>query len=171
MKKVSVIFLLIVAGCNNEDRYNNIGNTDSVITSPAVEANQPAKNPDSNSIVTKTKDSSFAKEKDIMPGTSFKIYSNQRFKEVQVKKLGKQKYEIKGKGQIFEASFGWVVEDGHNEIKKGFETTDAGAPDWGNFNFIVEVAKERNHSALHLILFETSAKDGSRQFELPLLLY
>lgn len=60
-----------------------------------------------------------------------------------------------------------MVEDGHNELKKGFEATDAGAPEWGNFGFIVNVKKERLNSTLHLILFETSTKDGSRQFELP----
>jgi hypothetical protein len=100
-----------------------------------------------------------------------KIYANQRFKEVTVEKIGNHKFLIKGKGQIFEASFSWVVEDGHKEIKKGFEMTDAGAPEWGNFSFTIDVAKEHPNSTLHLILFEASAKDGSRQYELPILLY
>jgi hypothetical protein len=77
---------------------------------------------------------------------------------------------VKGKGQIFEAAFSWVVEDGHNEIKKGHQMTDAGAPEWGNFNFVVEVVKQRSNATLHLIIFEISAKDGSRQYELPIKL-
>jgi hypothetical protein len=63
------------------------------------------------------------------------------------------------------------VEDGHNELKKGFESTDAGAPAWGDFSFTVEAEKERPNSTLHLVLFATSAKDGSRGHELPVYLY
>jgi hypothetical protein len=44
--------------------------------------------------------------------------------------------------------------------------TDAGAPDWGKFNFVVDAKKDRENSTLHLILFESSAKDGSRQHQL-----
>lgn len=99
-----------------------------------------------------------------------KTYSNFRFRKVTVKKAGENRYTIKGQGQIFEAGFGWVVEDGHNELLKGYEMTDAGAPEWGNFSFTIEVKKQRPNSTLMLVLFETSANDGSRQYELPVLL-
>jgi len=99
------------------------------------------------------------------------VYSNARFKEVTVEKINDETFLIKGKGQIFEASFNWVVEDGHEELKQGYEMTDAGAPEWGNFSFTINVSKKRPNSKLHLILFETSAKDGSRQHELPIFLY
>lgn len=97
-------------------------------------------------------------------------YSNARFKEVTVKKVSENAFMVEGQGQIFEANFEWVVEDGHDELKKGFETTDAGAPEWGKFKFEIEVEKQRPNSTLMLILFETSAKDGSRQHELPVVL-
>lgn len=103
--------------------------------------------------------------------TPTKEYSNTRFKEVRVTKTGDHQFRIQGKGQIFEASFSWVVEDGHDELKKGFQMTDAGAPEWGNFDFTLEVEKKRTNSTLTLILFESSPKDGSRQYELPLPLY
>ena len=96
------------------------------------------------------------------------VYSNKRFKDVTVKKTGENEYTIEGKGQIFEASFNYVVEDGHEEIKKGFQTTDAGAPAWGKFKFSIDVPKKRENSTLTLILFEISANDGSRQHELPI---
>ncbi len=105
------------------------------------------------------------------PKPSPKVYSNQRFKDVTVEQIGEHKFRIRGKGQIFEAAFSWVVEDGHNEIKEGHDMTDAGAPEWGNFNFVVDVKKQRPNSTLHLILYEASAKDGSRQYQLPVLLY
>lgn len=95
-------------------------------------------------------------------------FSNQRFKDVTVEKIVENKYTISGKAQIFEANFSWVVEDGHNEIKKGHEMTDAGAPAWGNFKFTIEVEKQRPNSILTLVLYEISAKDGSRQYELPI---
>jgi|SRR5690606_29854472 len=107
------------------------------------------------------------KQPDSLPIAS---YSNERFKEVTVKKVAEHKYVVEGKGQIFEANFGWVVEDGHNELAKGFEMTDSGAPEWGKFEFEIEVEKQRPNSTLMLILFETSAKDGSRQHELPIVL-
>lgn len=96
------------------------------------------------------------------------VYANKRFREVIVENIGEDKFRIKGQGQIFEANFNWVVEDGHEELRSGFQMTDAGAPEWGNFDFIIDVPKKRDNSTLTLILFETSAKDGSRQHELPI---
>ena len=104
-------------------------------------------------------------------GISPKFYSNERFKEVTVEKTGENTYQIRGRAQIFEANFGWVIEDGHEELQSGHQMTDAGAPEWGNFNFTVTAAKKNPNSTLHIILFESSPKDGSRQYELPLLLY
>lgn len=100
-----------------------------------------------------------------------KVYANDRFKDVTVQKTGDHLFLISGKARVFEATFSWVAEDGHNELKKGFEMTDAGAPEWGNFSFTADVKKERENSTVMLILFEASAKDGSRQSELPLVLY
>jgi hypothetical protein len=65
----------------------------------------------------------------------------------------------------------WVVEDGHVELKEGFVTADAGGPEWGAFDFTLEVEKQRPHSTLTLVLFESSAKDGSRVGELAVPLY
>ena len=96
-------------------------------------------------------------------------YSNTRFRDVTVARVGSQ-FTIRGEAQIFEANFGWAVEDGHQELKNGFEMTDAGAPEWGKFEFTIEVEKTRPNSTLTLVLFESSAKDGSRQYELPLVL-
>lgn len=99
-----------------------------------------------------------------------KVYGNARFKNVTAKKMAGNTYKVTGEGQIFEASFNWVVEDGHNELKSGYTTTDAGAPAWGKFNFDISVRKERENSVLHLILYEASAQDGRRTHELPILL-
>jgi hypothetical protein len=127
---------------------------------------------DTGTDTTNHKDT-LAKRKPGIPETStnsdlVRKYDNMRFKDVTVKKAGDNKYLVQGKGQIFEAAFGWVVEDGHNELNKGHEMTNAGAPEWGDFSFTIEIVNKRPSSKLHLILFETSAMDGSRQHELAI---
>lgn len=105
-------------------------------------------------------------EGEISAPEPLKSYSNDRFKKVTVERVDGQTYKVRGEAQIFEANFGWVVEDGHNQLKQGNEMTTAGAPEWGAFDFVVEVEKERENSTLTIILFESSAEDGSKQHEL-----
>jgi hypothetical protein len=100
-----------------------------------------------------------------------KTYSNDRFRNVVVEKNGGHTFVVKGEARVFEAGFSWVIEDGHEELKKGFQMTSAGAPEWGKFHFMVDARKKKANSILHLIIFEASPKDGSRQSPLPVLLY
>lgn len=150
--KITYIFLaLLIVGC----------------TENKTETETETKSKVGPKTISETEDTILPKDTD--PITQ--VYSNARFKDVTVERIDDETFLIEGKGQIFEASFNWVVEDGHEELQKGFEMTDAGAPEWGNFSFKINVAKKRPNSKLHLILFESSAKDGSRQHELPILLY
>ncbi len=149
MKVIYVLFALTLIGCH-----------------AGTPENETATKTDTTLVELNTDTS-----KATAPVSAAKIYSNERFKEVAVVRVGEHKFLIEGKGQIFEASFSWVVEDGHEELKQGFQMTDAGAPAWGNFSFTIDVAKARENSTLMLILFESSPKDGSRQYELPVLLY
>ena len=142
MKKLIVIVLFAFVACKNNPSLPT-GKTDTIVIRDTVYIQKPPS----------------------------KIYSNERFKDVTVEKVATNKFFIKGKAQVFEATFNWVIEDGHNELKKGFEMTDAGAPAWGNFGFVVTATKARPNSTLHIILFEVSAKNGNRQYQLPILLY
>ena len=99
------------------------------------------------------------------------VFSGGRFRNVRVEKIGDSTFELTGEAQVFEAAFSWVIEDGHKQLKQGHGTTDAGAPAWGKFSFQVSASKPEPNGVLHLILFEASAKDGSRQHELPVVLY
>ena len=153
MKGLHVLLLIIFISCNTG-------------TSP----NQTAMETDTVSVDqhgTQNTDTAIP----AVPSPTAKVYSNERFKEVTVEKTGEHQFLIQGKGQIFEASFSWVVEDGHEELQNGYQMTDAGAPEWGKFSFSLDVTKKRANSTLMLILFESSPKDGSRQYELPLVLY
>ncbi len=147
MKKIYTLIVICLFACND-----NIDRTKSI--------KQPNIQEQVNDTVEK------ADIENSEGASSEKSYSNERFRNVTVEKTGAHTFSIQGEAQIFEANFGWIIEDGHNELKKGFEMTDAGAPEWGKFKFSVTAEKQRPNSTLMLVLFETSAKDGSRQHEL-----
>ncbi len=138
-----IVLFLLITGCAKSGKNDSVGKNDSPQV-PTTRAQSEAEKPPT--------------------------YSNARFQNVNVYKLNDTLYRIRGQAQIFEASFSWIIEDGHNELNKGFEMTDAGAPEWGKFDFTVGAKKHQKNSTLTLILFETSAKDGSRQYELPIVL-
>lgn len=147
MKRILIFLFILITSCDKKE-----------IT--IEETQEPLKTSDTVQL-----------EKEVPPKTTLKTYSNERFRNVTVEKLTDDTFRVKGEGQIFEANFNWIVEDGHDELKKGNEMTDAGAPEWGKFDFTIDVAKNRENSTLMLIIFESSAKDGSRQHELPIVLF
>lgn len=98
------------------------------------------------------------------------VYSNARFKRVRAFKVKDHEYRVTGEAQVFEAAFSWILEKDTHEIAQGHEKTDAGAPAWGAFQFTVTVKEANQNSPLHLILYEASAKDGSRQHQLRMRL-
>ena len=150
MRWAILLSAFLLLACNKrENQRNTIMNDTLIIT------------PETIKVVKKTK------PENLLP----RQYSNERFKEVTVERIDENKFRVRGKGQIFEANFNWIIEDGHDELKKGFQMTDAGAPEWGKFDFTITVQKRRENSELTLVLFESSAKDGSRQHELPIILF
>lgn len=145
MKRIILFSMIVLFSCNKK-KENVVEPVEILKTSDTVQVTKPA-------------------QSDTAISTQ---YANKRFREVTVQKLEDHKFRVKGQGQIFESSFSWVVEDGHYELAKGYEMTDAGAPEWGKFDFTLEVSKKDANTTLTLILFEISAKDGSRQYELPI---
>ena len=147
----------LIGACNNPAPSSNTDTStvDTVVNHDTVPVEKPG--PQQRDTTPVKKDTAAVKK-----------YSNGRFKNVTVEKSGANSYVVKGRAQVFEAAFSWVVEDGHNELMQGHEMTDAGAPEWGKFRFVINVKKATNNSTLHLLLFENSAKDGSRQYELPI---
>ena len=153
MRLTFFAIIVILISCNAKKKSGTMAKTDTLITTVAT---------------TAVEQKPTAKKDTILP---LKAYTNKRFKNVIVERIGKDSFLVRGQGQIFEATFNWVLEDGHDELQKGFQMTDAGAPEWGKFEFIIQAQKKRKNSTLTLILFETSAKDGSRQYELSIALY
>lgn len=150
MRHILMLSLILLVACNNNKQIEPTVKDDTLKTIP--ETVEETKETEAEALLPKT-------------------YSNERFKDVTVERINEDTFIVRGKGQIFEANFNWIVEDGHEELKKGFNMTDAGAPEWGKFEFTINVQKKRENSTLTLILFESSPKDGSRQYELPITLY
>ncbi|WP_052339464.1 Gmad2 immunoglobulin-like domain-containing protein [Gorillibacterium massiliense] len=69
-------------------------------------------------------------------------------------------FKVTGQAKVFEAAFSYSFEDGHNVLAKGNVMADKGAPEWGNFEFTVNFEHATNSTGL-LVIYETSAKDGS----------
>lgn len=147
MKQIFFLLFILIISCKKNEKT-------------AEETQQPVRISDTVSL-----------KKTVPSRPSLKNYSNERFRNVTVEKMNDNKFRIKGEGLIFEASFNWIIEDGHDELKKGYEMTNAGAPEWGKFDFTVDIIKKRENSTLILILYEVSAEDGSRQHELPIVLF
>lgn len=153
-----LLFLtLSLAACNTQTAQEKA-------TPATIETKMP---PDNTAVAEGAADPDPSENAPATASPALGTHANQRFRNVKAQKIAENTYRITGEGQIFEANFGWVVEDGHNELANGFQMTSAGAPEWGSFSFDVKVAKDRPNSTLHLVLYETSAKDGSRQHELP----
>ncbi len=118
---------------------------------------------------TSVVDKPLASSKSDQPKSETPIqYSNERFRKVTLQKIDNSKIRIKGEAQIFEATFNWMIINGNNKLKSGFVTTDAGAPEWGKFDFVIDADKINHQLTSNLILFEISAKDGSQQYKLSI---
>lgn len=88
---------------------------------------------------------------------------NQAFRNVKVEGE-KGQYTVSGEARVFEGSFMYNVEDGHQVLV--METpvqVNEGAPSWGKFEFNVEISEDQlpTSGTLTLMLYELSAKDGS----------
>ncbi|KGP90744.1 sporulation protein [Pontibacillus chungwhensis BH030062] len=95
---------------------------------------------------------------------AFEIPSeNQAFRNVKVEGENGQ-YTVSGEARVFEGSFMYNVEDGHQVIVMDTPVqVSEGAPGWGEFEFTVEIAEDQlpTSGTLTLMLYEISAKDGS----------
>ena len=95
-------------------------------------------------------------------------YQNELFKEVTVEKIGTDTYRVKGKGQNSISTFAYVVEDGHNQILKGFASFDNVNSEWGSFNFTFEAKLKDKNTTLILALFEKNLKYRNKNFILTI---
>ncbi len=147
MKYLKCLILLLFISCNNhQNNENDLEINDTSIISDTIDINN-----------SETENKILRKE-----------FSNERFRQVLIDKQSLNEYRIYGEAQIFEANFNWVVKNENTEIDKGYEMTEIGAPEWGKFDFTIDIPKEYFNSKLNITLYEISAKDGTSQNELTI---
>lgn len=97
----------------------------------------------------------------VLQNVAFRIFEPAPDAEV------KDKIVVRGLARVFEATIQYEFEDGHYLFDKGFTTASEGAPGWGEFEIVIDLDKVPSGSA-RVILYEESAKDGSRLHELQI---
>jgi hypothetical protein len=97
----------------------------------------------------------------VLQNVAFKIYEPAPDTEV------KDRIIVRGLARVYEGTVLYEFEDGHYILDEGFTTATEGAPGWGEFEIIIELDDVANYSG-RVILFEESAKDGSRLNELKI---
>jgi immunoglobulin-like protein involved in spore germination len=143
MKIIYIGLVIFILACNNADKNEPT-------SGKSIDSTNPVFDPHAHSHDT------------------IDVYSNETFKEVRLERTGETVYSVTGKARVFEAVYHYLVKDGNEVVTDGRGMTDAGAPEFGNFSFTVDVKKKVAVESMYLILFEASAKDGSRQYELPI---
>ncbi len=97
----------------------------------------------------------------VLQNVAFRIYEPTPNTEV------KDRIVVRGLARVYEGTLLYEFEDGHYILDEGFTTASEGAPGWGEFEIIIELDDESDYSG-RVILFEESAKDGSRINELKI---
>lgn len=99
----------------------------------------------------------------VLQNVAFRIYEPAPNSEV------KGQIVVRGLARVFEATIQYEFEDGHYLYDKGFVTASEGAPGWGEFEIIIDLDQVTNNTGTGtVILYEESAKDGSRLHEIYL---
>ncbi|PGS52251.1 Gmad2 immunoglobulin-like domain-containing protein [Bacillus sp. AFS041924] len=95
------------------------------------------------------------------PVKVFTPVENEAFKVTSVvnESTGKNVLIVEGKARVFEATFLYRIEDGHNVLAEGYTMTDMGAPEWGNFKLVINYTQPTSPNGV-LTLYVASAKDG-----------
>ena len=159
MKILSVSAILVLMACNSHTEDKNMPAT---VSSSGIEKVSVSK----EDTVSNNKEDIVSNKNELKE--DIKVYGNDRFRRVTIANIGQNNYMVKGEAQVFEAAFSWVIINGKKEIQKGHVMSDAGAPAWGKFEFQLKVNSTDPASNLHLLLFESSPKDGSRQHQLSI---
>ena len=95
------------------------------------------------------------------------VLENEAFKIYEPSVDGNNNLVVRGLARVFEATIQYEFEDGHYLFDKGFVTASEGAPGWGEFEIVLDLEGVSNYYGTGtVILYEESAKDGSRLHEI-----
>ncbi|QNO14068.1 GerMN domain-containing protein [Alkalicella caledoniensis] len=102
-----------------------------------------------------------AKGEFVLQNVAFRIFEPALNSEV------KDQIVVRGLARVFEATIQYEFEDGHFLFDTGFVTASEGAPGWGEFEIVIDLDGLPSGTA-RVILYEESAKDGSRLHEIQI---
>lgn len=95
----------------------------------------------------------------VLENEAFRVYEPAPNREVE------NEFTVRGQARVFEANVQYEFEDGHFILDEGFVTASEGAPEWGDFEITIRFDElSSDHGTV--ILYEESAKDGSRLHKL-----
>ncbi len=146
MKKFLLIILIGIGCGQQKERSSNTEAADTIDTLAKTD----------NTVVEKKADTTNS-------GIQSLPQFNDRFKDVILTRLSADSARLTGKARIFEATLSYAIYDKGKKVYEGFHTTSAGAPEWGDFDFNIAIPGSAGHSGTYVLLFESSAKDGSPQ--------
>ncbi|WP_249870498.1 Gmad2 immunoglobulin-like domain-containing protein [Oceanobacillus saliphilus] len=146
------------------------GTNDTEVTPPVeeeIDAPETENEADEQDTVEEQADEQAQEEKDTSEESPEIVAENEAFKIFQPAPNTevKDRIVVKGLARVYEGTVLYEFEDGHYILDEGFTTATAGAPEWGEFEIIIEFDELSNNSG-SIILFEESAEDGSRVNEL-----
>lgn len=147
-----IVALFIISGCQKENISMN---------NPTVKVDEGKEDSKAGRETDTGKANNQTKEKIILENEAFRVVApapNQKVNGV---------FIVEGKARVFEASFQYKLEDGHNVLAQGHVMASKGAPEWGDFKFEIHYSGATSPHAV-LVLFEGSPNDGSPQHELSI---
>lgn len=109
-------------------------------------------------------DQQSGEEEIVIENESFRIFQPAPDSDVD------HEFTVTGQARVFEATIQYEFKDGDEIIDKGFVTASQGAPEWGDFEITLHFDELSNPPA-NIILYEESAEDGSRLYELNIPVY
>lgn len=144
---------------NNEETDNQEENAATESDENATDENASEQTEEATEDDNQETDDSSAQPEIVLENEAFRIY------EPTPDAVVGNQFTVRGEAKVFEASFRYEFEDGHNILDEGNVVASTAAPDWGEFEITIafdEVAYDTGT----VILYDESQKDGSRQYEL-----
>lgn len=182
MRKTKLVFLAIIffgaifiSACDENTTEPDVEHDEQLEEESEVDP-VPENNNDSSDSEENTDEASDSEETDEEPNNLENepeiLLENEAFRVFEPapdSEVGNE-FVVRGQARTFEGNVQYEFEDGHNILAEGFTTASAGAPEWGDFEITIRFEGVANESGT-VILFEQSAKDGSRIHELMIPVY
>lgn len=163
MKKLLLFFILLIfllgaCSMNNNDSENDIQD-DPEETEENQTDTETDEDTDDPVEENNEQDAEENQDEVVLENEAFRIF------EPAPESIVGNEFTVRGEARVFEGTVMYEFEDGHNILDEGFVTASEGAPGWGEFEIIISFDEVANNNGM-VILYEESAKDGSRTNEL-----